>query len=99
MVPSPPRTRSEPRDVRPHSQRRTDAHTLAAEIGGIEQVLAREDPIADDALRMVDVIDELIESPGTLPQTSLDATPLCSLNDPRDDIQRPGSVHWSRLLR
>ncbi|MFT3853519.1 MAG: hypothetical protein QM733_12385 [Ilumatobacteraceae bacterium] len=41
---------------------------------------------------MVQVVDEVVDRPQPLLQATLDGPPLARRDDPRDDVERPGTV-------
>ena len=48
-------------DVRPHAELRVDAPALGAEVGRVVEQLGREHAVGDDALVVVEVVDEPVE--------------------------------------
>ena len=61
-------------------------------------MLERQHAICDDALLVVDVIDESVERGDALPQAGLDAVPLLARDGARDDVERPRAIDRAALL-
>ena len=79
-------------DVDAHPVGRGDAHGLAVEVlaGGDEP--ARDHPVAQDLLLAVDVVEVHLQGLHALTDAALEPGPLGRRDDPRDEIQREGSL-------
>ena len=71
---------------------------LEAEVGGVVEQLAGEHPVGDDALVVVEVVDEAVERDEALHQPALDARPLPRLDDAGDDVERPCPVDAAAVV-
>ncbi|MCW1777513.1 hypothetical protein NB693_24765 [Pantoea ananatis] len=74
--------------MRPHPQRRSDAHALRAEVDRVLQQHRREHLVLDDALGAVDVADEQVERAHALLQPGLGALPFVQRDHPRGQVDR-----------
>ena len=57
-------------------------------MGGAENDLRRDDPVLDDTLLVVDVVEEEIQRRDTLHQARFDLLPLARRDDPRKRVER-----------
>jgi hypothetical protein len=64
----------------------------AGEARAADDQRPRNDPGADNLVRVVDVIDERVERSNPLGQTALDRRPLSGREHARDEIQRPRTI-------
>ena len=62
-------------DVRPDAEAGVDAPALGPEVGRVVEQVAREHPVGDDLLVVVEVVDEAVERDEPLHETALDAAP------------------------
>ncbi len=76
------------RDVCIHAPRRIDADHLAAKVPGAEDELGRNDAVAQDALAVVDVLEEEVERPHALDHAALEHVPLGAGDDPGNEVER-----------
>src|SRR5919197_1370868 len=60
--------------------------------GAGEDELPGDDPLPDDLLRVVDVLDEAVERAHALGETPLDVCPLVGRQDARDEVEREGAI-------
>ncbi len=65
-----------------------DADDLAAEVASEHDQLPRHDPVVQDLLPVVDVVNEAVERPNPLSQPSLDDRPLGGGDDAGNRIER-----------
>ena len=85
-------------DVRPHAEARAHTLALGTEVGRVVEQLTREHAVGDDALVVVDVVDEAIEGNEALLQPTGDAPPLGRLDDTGDDVERPRPVDAAAIV-
>ena len=71
---------------------RVGAHALGAEVRRAVHQLGRDDAVLDDALVVVEVVDEQVEGAEPLDEAGLESVPLVGGDDPGDDVERPGPV-------
>ena len=74
--------------VRVDAAGRVDADHLAHEVARPEEQLARDLPVADDPLVVVDVVQEEVERAHPLDQAALEPVPLRAGNHARDQVER-----------
>jgi len=79
-------------DVRPHAQRRGDAHALWAEIDRILEQHRREHLVLDDLLLAVDVADEQVQRAHALLEPGLGDFPFLARDHPWDQVERQRAV-------
>ena len=60
--------------------------------GAVRRRVGLHDAVVDDLLVVVHVVDEHVERPQPLCETTLDTTPLVAGDEPRHDVERPGAV-------
>jgi len=77
-----------PGDVRVDAVGRLDADHLAPEVTRSEHELGRYPALAQDALPVVDVLEEHVESAHALDQAALDVQPLVLRDHARDQVER-----------
>ena len=63
------------------------AHHLAAEVPGAEDQLGRHDFFAQDALVVIDVVQEVVEGGHALGEAALQPVPLGGRDDARDQVE------------
>ncbi len=68
--------------------RHVEVHELPAEVLRAEDQSRRHDPILQDFLAVIDVVEEQVERMEALDEPGLDAAPLGVGDDPRDEIER-----------
>jgi hypothetical protein len=78
--------------VRPGAERRLDAAHVGAEVLRRGDNRGGHQPILDELLLVVDIVDEQVQRGGALDQARLDALPFLARDGARDDVQRPGAV-------
>ena len=79
-------------DMRPHPERGVDPHALRPEVLRFGQHLGGKNPVPDDLLLVIQVVDEQVQRLHTLLQTGLNAVPLLLLDNARHDIERPVAI-------
>ena len=65
-----------------------DADEFRTVMGGAEDDFGRDDPVLDDTLLVVDVVEEEIQRRDALDETGLNMLPLASGHDAREGIER-----------
>src|SRR4051795_9589984 len=76
----------------PNSPRRIPTHALLTiGFGGVNN-LSRDNPVFDDLLVMIDVINEQVQRPDSLFEPLFDSRPFGGRNDPGQNIE------WKNLL-
>ena len=60
--------------------------------------MVRKHTVLDDTLRVINIVDEVIERADALFQARRDPVPLPRGNDARNDIERPGAIDRTALL-
>jgi len=78
--------------VTPHAAGWSDAVGLAGEVGPRDDELPGHDPLFQDLLAVVDVLDEGVQRPHALGEAALDDAPLVGGQDARDQVEREGPV-------
>ena len=78
--------------MRPNAVLGLDAHALGAEILGFLEQRARKDPVLDDFLIVVQILNEHVQGAHALLQAVFGDFPLRGRNDARDDVEGPGAV-------
>lgn len=69
-----------------------ESHELTAEMLRPEDVVWRDDPVLEDFLIVVDVVQEEIERRDALDQSLLDRLPLAVGNDARHQVEREDAL-------
>jgi hypothetical protein len=64
-----------------------DPHELRAIVGGPEDDLRRDHAVLDDALLVVDVVEEKVQGGDALHQSGFDLLPLAGWDDPRERVE------------
>ena len=82
----------------PDSTWRIDADAFMSKIHGIREQFLWKHARLDDALPVIDIVDEEVERLDALLQPGLDARPFMTRDDARDDVERPGPIDASALL-
>src|SRR5580704_4243184 len=85
-------------DMRPAAPRRTDTDAVRPEVFRGRDDMVRKHTVLDDTLRVIDIVDEVIERGDALFQTRRDPVPLPRGNDARNDIEWPGAIDRTALL-
>jgi hypothetical protein len=80
-------------------ERRVDADALRAEVDRFRQHLLREDLVLDDALVVIEVVDEQVQRLHALLQPKPRLAPLLFRDHSRDHVEGPGAVDRPALLR
>ena len=73
--------------VRVHAAGRLEADHLAAEVARAEDELGRDPPVAEDALLVVDVVEEEVERAHALDEAALEQAPLVARDHARDEVE------------
>ena len=71
---------------------RVHTPALGAEVHRVLEQFGGEHTVGDDALVVVQVVDEMVDGREALLQAGLDTPPFVSCDDTRDDVERPGTV-------
>ena len=85
-------------DVTPHAAGRADAVSLAGEVGSRDDELPGDDPLFQDLLAVVDVLDEGVQRAHALGEAALDDAPLVGGQDARDEVERERPVAALRAV-
>ena len=65
-----------------------DTDDLTAKMTAEDDELARHDPVPQDLVPVVDVVDETVQRPNALLQARFDDRPLVGRHDPGDRVER-----------
>jgi hypothetical protein len=84
--------------VRPGAERRLDALHAGAEVFRGLNDRGGHQPVFDESLLVVHVVDEQIQRCGPLDEPRLDLLPFLAGDGARDDVERPGAVDRAVLL-
>src|SRR5690606_33971247 len=79
-------------DMRPDAVARLHADALRTEVHRLLEQRRREDPVADDLLLAVDVLDEMVERLHALLEAGLGARPLAAGDRARNHVEGPRAV-------
>ena len=74
----------------PDALRRLEAHALFAKALGGSDDLPRDNPVLQDLLVVVEVVEEEVEGENALLETLLEAVPLATRDDARDEVEGKG---------
>jgi hypothetical protein len=84
-------------DIGPDPKGGRDADALGAKIFRLRQHLGREHAVGDDALPVVDIVDEAVERTQALLEAGLHLAPLARGDGARNDVEGPGAVDVALL--
>ncbi len=85
-------------DVRVDPERHIDVAELAAVPSRAEHELSRDEVGTQDALLVIDVVQEQVERPDALLEPAFDPRPFLRGHDPRDEIERHRLLGAARIL-
>src|SRR5437016_33647 len=85
-------------DVGPAALRRTDTDAIRPEVLRGRDDVVRKQTVLDDTLRVIHIVDEVIERRDALFQARRDPVPLPRGNDARNDIEWPGAIDRAAVL-
>ena len=83
--------------VRPHAEARRNAHALGTEVRRVGEEFGGENAVLDDALFVIDVVDEHVQRLYALAQAQFDVLPFLARDNAWDEIERPRAIDGTVL--